>query len=115
MNDSITGLPAFTTSHMYKWRGHAPTATRIVINNREVEIGEDGFYEKILRTRAFINHPVIMEIQYENGNVKTFERFVSKQRYTTSGEIGLREAIISAVAAFCVASILTTSLLNQRR
>lgn len=115
MNDSIMGLSAFTASHIYKWRGYAPTATRIFVNGSELEIGEDGFYEKTLRTRAFINHPVIMEVLYENGNSKTFERFVSRKRYTSSSEIALREGIIATVAGLAVASLLTATLLDQRR
>ncbi|MCL2844824.1 MAG: hypothetical protein FWE23_05165 [Chitinivibrionia bacterium] len=115
MNDLIMDLPAFTVSRTYKWRGTAPTATRVSVNGLNLEIGEDGFFERTLRTRAFINHPVIMEIDFENGNSKVFERHVSRKRYTSSGEIGFREAMISVVAALCVGSLLATSLLAQQR
>jgi len=113
MNDTVVGLPAFTTSRSYRWQGNAPTAVNIRINGVGIDIGEDGFFTKNLRTREFINHPVIIEIEYENGNMKTFERFVERKRYMTSFEVGLKEALVSGLAAVAVASLLFSSLIGS--
>jgi len=109
MNDSLLNKPAFTTSRIYKWRGVAPTATQIRINNEIVEIKEGGEFEKVINVREYRIYPVIIDVIYENENSKTFTRTLSREKYTSSKEVGLREGLLSVIATMLVGTIVLFS------
>ena len=115
MNDSIMGKPAFTTGRSYKWRGYAPTAVNIRVNNEELKLAEDGYYEKILHTQAFLAYPVITDVIYENGNSKTFTRTLTHEKYMNSGELGMREFIITIVVATFISTMSMVSAFGEQR
>jgi hypothetical protein len=98
MNDSIMGKPAFTASRTYKWRGVAPTATKIRINNEEIEIKEGGKFEKTIKAKAFTTYPVLIDVIYENTNQKTFTKTLTRERYASSGELRVREGLLVVLA-----------------
>ncbi|MCL1946757.1 MAG: hypothetical protein FWF51_06350 [Chitinivibrionia bacterium] len=114
MNDSIMGKPAFTIGRQYKWQIFAPTAVNVSINNEKIEPkesaqNEDGYYEKAIRAWAFTEYPVIINVDYENSNSKTFTRTFTREKYATSSELGVREFMLMvAVASFISAASMVT-------
>ena len=114
MNDSIMGKPAFTTSRIYNWQGIAPTAVSMRINNQEVEIAEDGRFEKTIHLKRFGKYPVIIDVSFENGNTKQITRVLSRERYKSSGKVGIREGVFAAFATAVVGGIIAFSLFGDQ-